>query len=179
MDVLLARLGWLLDFRPMSFQRALPSFRAAITRRLGFVPVAAAPAGLWNACAGFLDGKFWPTCKPFPRFINGAPAAPNNNIQRAVYNGRNKSHGVTGQGITLLNGMLFFFGPIEGRRHDAEILLRSGVINQVRNMSDALGNPFWLLGDKGYPLRVQLLHLYTRAVPGSQIYPPRYIFKLL
>lgn len=53
--------------------------------------------------------------------------------------------------LTLPNGMMFFFGPVEGCRHDSGVLTLSGWLNSLHQLADVAGNPFWILGDKGSP----------------------------
>ena len=44
-------------------------------------------------------------------------------MQRCLYNGHHRTHGLKYQSVTCPNGMITnFFGPVAGRRHDSSIL---------------------------------------------------------
>ena len=49
------------------------------------------------------------------------------------------------------------FAPIKGRQHNAAMLAESGILGILGQMSDENGQPFYLYGDAGYPLRPQIL----------------------
>jgi hypothetical protein len=162
---LLSALKHLLVFNPLTFQHALPTFKSAMINILN-VPAAAA-VGVGYACAGFIDGKLWPSCKPLGRVALAALGVMPYPMQRAFYSGYKRLHGVVGQCITLPNGILFFYGPVEGRRHDSEVLQRSGILGNINTLRDAAGTSFWLLGDKGYPLRPYLMSLFDNPLIGT------------
>jgi len=149
---LLAALKHLLVFNPLNFQHALPTFKSAMINIL---------------CVGFIDGKLWPSCKPLGRVALAALGVMPYPMQRAFYSGYKRLHGVVGQCITLPNGILFFYGPVEGRRHDSEVLQRSGILGNINTLRDAAGTSFWLLGDKGYPLRPYLMSLFDNPLIGT------------
>jgi hypothetical protein len=162
---LLLALKHLLVFNPLSFQHALPSFKNAMTNIFN-IPVGGA-IGAGFACAGFIDGKLWPSCKPLGRVALAALGMMPYPMQRAFYSGYKRLHGVVGQCITLPNGILFFYGPVEGRRHDSEVLQRSGILGILNTLRDVAGTAFWLLGDKGYPLRAHLMSLHDNPLIGT------------
>ena len=61
-------------------------------------------------CLRFIDGTLRPIRRPEKR-------------QRAVYNGHKRVHALKFQAVALPNGIIAnLFGPVEGRRHDAERL---------------------------------------------------------
>ena len=96
-------------------------------------------------CWGFIDGTARPICKPSVH-------------QKVVYSGHKRIHALKFQSVVLPNGIIgHMFGPIEGRRHDAAMLAESGILGILEQMSDENGQPFYLYGDAGYPLRPQIL----------------------
>lgn len=71
-------------------------------------------------CWGFVDGTVRPVCRP-------------QQGQRELYNGHKRVHGIKFQSIVVPNGMIAnLFGPIMGRRHDAYMLARSGVLDELQ-----------------------------------------------
>ena len=63
-----------------------------------------------NNCWGFVDGTVRPICRP-------------SELQRVVYNGHKRVHALKFQSIAAPNSLVAnLFGPIEGRRHDSEML---------------------------------------------------------
>ena len=62
--------------------------------------------------AVFVDGTIRPICKP----------SKNNNIQRCVYNGKDKVHALKFQGLSAPDGMIIdMYGPVAGRHHDVNM----------------------------------------------------------
>ncbi len=56
------------------------------------------------------------------------------------------------------------FGPMEGRRHDAQMLRESGILPILENnMNNAQAQPFSLYGDPAYPLRAHLIAPFKGA----------------
>lgn len=97
---------------------------------------------------GFVDGTFRKTARP-----SGAHA-----IQRAVYSGHKRGHGLHFQAVVLPNGIIAdVFGPITGRHHDGFSFRRSRVEHKLE-MLNALAlpergqdqRPFALYGDAAY-----------------------------
>ena len=49
------------------------------------------------------------------------------------------------------------FGPVEGKRHDSDMLADSGLLNQLQqHFFGTSGRPLRIYGDPVYPLRVHL-----------------------
>ena len=52
--------------------------------------------------------------------------------QRVVYNGHKRVHGLKFQSVALLSGLIGnLYKPVEGRRHDAQMLEDSGLLNDL------------------------------------------------
>lgn len=67
-------------------------------------------------CWGFIDGTVRPICRP-------------QHHQREVYNGHKRCHALKFQNIVAPNGLIaHLYGPFEGRRHDAAMLVESEVL---------------------------------------------------
>ena len=78
--------------------------------------------------------------------------------QRIMFSGHKRVHALKFQSVQLPNGIIaHMYGPIEGQRRDSGILTESGILTQLENFIDENGEPFYLFGDAGYPLRPQLL----------------------
>ena len=78
--------------------------------------------------------------------------------QRAVYNGHKRVHSLKFQSVLAPNGMIAnLFGPVEGRRHDATMLMMLGLLDELQQFSYAPnGEALCTYGDPAYPLRQQL-----------------------
>ena len=73
-----------------------------------------------------MDGTARPVCRPK---VN----------QRAVCNGRNRVHSLKFQSVVAPNGLIAnLFSPVEGRRHDAAMLVMSGLLDELEEYSYAL-----------------------------------------
>ena len=97
---------------------------------------------------GFIDG----TARAIARPKRG---------QRLWYSGHKRHHVQKFQGVTTPFGIIVhLFGPIEGSRHDAALLSRSGLLADLEEHLPPRGeNPddvFALFGDGAYPLRAHL-----------------------
>ena len=96
-------------------------------------------------CWGFVDGTVRAICRPK---VN----------QRAVYNGHKRVHSLKFQSVVAPNGLIAnLFGPVEGRRHDAAMLVMSGLLDELEEYSYAPnGEALCIYGDPAYPLRQHL-----------------------
>jgi hypothetical protein len=109
-DEILMVTAHLLDFNPLKVAPALQRFQIALQAKLGL-----APSGVAAACFGFIDMKFWPVCRPrlnedqdpLTRVITP------DQRQRSLYTTYKRSHGLTCLSLMMLNGISFFWGPIE------------------------------------------------------------------
>ena len=98
-------------------------------------------------CVGFLDGTVQPICRPTRN-------------QRMVYNGHKRLHAIKFQSLILPNGIIgHMYGPMSGRRHDVALLEGSGLIP----LFTARAPNYTIYGDKGYPLRPNLIAPYRGA----------------
>ncbi len=96
-------------------------------------------------CWGFIDGTVRPICRPIRN-------------QRAVYNGHKRVHALKFQSVVAPNGLIAnLFGPVEGRRHDAAMLVMSGLLEELQQHSFAPnGQALCIYGDPAYPHRIHL-----------------------
>ena len=84
----------------------------------------------------------------------------NNNIQRAVYNGHKRKHGLKFQSVVVPDGMVAqMFGPVEGRRHDITLLK----LSKLEEKMVLFPPDCFLYGDQAYPLRPWLLSPFRGA----------------
>ncbi|CAH3159199.1 unnamed protein product [Porites lobata] len=106
--------------------------------------VSARGAPLQN-CFGFVDGTVRPIARPGEH-------------QRLVYNGHKRVHSLKFQLLALPNGLIAnMYGPIEGKRHDACMLVESKLLRDLeRNAFSPTGEPMCIYGDPAYPHRVNL-----------------------
>ncbi|XP_073228181.1 uncharacterized protein [Porites lutea] len=106
--------------------------------------VSARGAPLQN-CFGFVDGTVRPIARPGEH-------------QRLVYNGHKRVHSLKFQSLALPNGLIAnMYGPIEGKRHDACMLVESKLLRDLeRNAFSPTGEPMCIYGDPAYPHRVNL-----------------------
>ncbi|CAH3029463.1 unnamed protein product [Porites evermanni] len=109
-------------------------------------------------CFGFVDGTVRPICRP-------------GEMQRAVYNGHKRVHGLKFQSVALPNGLIAnLFGPVEGRKHDASMLDESGLLNELeRHAFSPTGQAMCIYGDPAYPHRVHLQRPFQYGVLTHQM----------
>ena len=102
---------------------------------------------------GFIDGTVRRICRP-------------GHHQRDYYNGHKRIHALKYQGVTTPDGIICsLHGPYEGRRHDAGLFARSGLLDQLREHLPLPGNgqPYALYGDAAYPLSLHMQKGYSGA----------------
>ena len=115
--------------------------------------------GAVSTCFGLLDGTVHFISRPNPkkRFRR---IRNNNNIQRAVYNGHKRKHGLKFQSVVVPDGMVAqMFGPVEGRRHDITLLK----LSKLEGKMLLFPPDCFLYGDQAYPLRPWLLSPFRGA----------------
>jgi hypothetical protein len=117
-------------------------------------------------CVGFLDCKFFPTCKPFP----SAPGLDLDALQKSVFCGQKWTHGIKILGVNLPNGIACAWGPLEGRHHDAHIYYASG-IDQILRIGLSIPGPppvqYFLVADTAFPTRPWMRAFRKDAPVGS------------
>ena len=95
-------------------------------------------------CFGFVDGTVRHISRP-------------KYLQRVMYNGHKRVHGMKFQSVVLPNGIIAnLAGPYEGRRHDSTMLQQSGLLTSLRRVAHFNSQPLCLYGDPAYPLGVHL-----------------------
>jgi len=74
--------------------------------------------------------------------------------QRVLYNSHKRVHSQKFQSVVAPNGLLAnLFGPVEGRRHDAAMLVLSDLLDELKEYSYAPnGDALCIYGDPAYPL---------------------------
>ena len=78
--------------------------------------------------------------------------------ERVQYNGHKRVHSIKFQSVVAANGLIGnLYGPLEGRRHDSDMLAMSGLLQVLEAHSiSPTGQPLCLYGGPVYPLRVHL-----------------------
>ena len=95
-------------------------------------------------CWGFVDGTVRAICRPK---VN----------QGVVYNVHKKVHSLNFQSVVAPNGLIaYLFGPVEGRRHDAEIVVMFGLLDELEEHSYINGDALCIYGHAAYPLQQHL-----------------------
>ena len=96
-------------------------------------------------CWGFVDGTVRPICHP-------------KRNQRVVYNGHKRVHALKFQSVVAANGLIAnLYGPVEGRKHDAAMLVMSGLMKELQEYSFASdGQALCIYGDPAYPRSIHL-----------------------
>lgn len=101
--------------------------------------------------------------------------------QEVLYNGYYKGHGLKFQGIITPSGILYLYGPVEGRLSDAEMLYESGVLEEMEGnpgfkkrvlvREKEIFTPYYLYGDPAYPCREHIQAPFKGTVRrGEAIY---------
>ena len=90
---------------------------------------------------GFIDGTVGSICRPSAN-------------QRIFYNGHKRVHAVKYQSILTPDGLIcHLFGPVEGRRYDAGVLLESNILPALQQYArKPNGQQCSLYGDPAYPM---------------------------
>ena len=144
-SLLYARFGnRLLEFDTELVLQRIHLYKAAITRKSRHAA---------THCFGLLDGTLHKICRP--KVGKRVRALRNkSNIQRAVYNGHKRHHGVKFQSIVLPDGLIAqMFGPVEGRKHDTSLLKFSKLDEKMALLPPGS----YVYGDQAYPVRPWLL----------------------
>ena len=98
--------------------------------------------GLEN-CIGFIDGT-----------VIGIARPSGFDSQLVAYNGHKRKHALKFQAVNSPDGMIpHTYGPMEGRRHDWTLYVRSGLDEQLPVLLNVEGKRYCLYGDSGYSRR--------------------------
>jgi nuclease HARBI1 len=103
-------------------------------------------------CFGFMDCTLVRTSRP---------VGPNA-VQRSMYNGHKRCHGLKFQSVATPDGLIFHvFGPEEGRRHDSTLYRKSNM-DAVLSESLLVNNrQLCLLADSAYTLQPWLQTIFS------------------
>jgi hypothetical protein len=116
------------------------NFHEAIVRKSGL------PAGTGPVCA-FIDGKLCQTCRPSDIEYGGIQV----DLQREVFSGHKRAHGIKIQSVMAPNGMILdYFGPVAGRRHDSYMLRKSTLNARMGAVQDRHATQYVIYGDAAY-----------------------------
>lgn len=98
---------------------------------------------------GFIDGKLMGICRPSPVSVNGA--AQEIDLQREVFSGHKRLHGVKFQCVQAPNGMFIdYYGIVSGRRHDAHMLHKSDLNARMAAVQIGAARQYVVYGDSAY-----------------------------
>ena len=96
---------------------------------------------------GMLDGTFIEIPKPTGDIV-----------QRQMYNRYYRGHGIKFQSVVVPNGLLFnLHGPNAGKYPDSKVLGKSGLMDQMAELSELAGTHYVLYADCAYGLEPHLL----------------------
>jgi nuclease HARBI1 len=99
---------------------------------------------------GFIGGTKIATCRP-------GPSADGLDLQRVVYTGHKRMHCLSYQAVTAPDGLCtHFWGPMEGRRHDAAMLRESQLMNYLDQQGATFDGRF-IYGDPAYGVSHRIL----------------------
>jgi hypothetical protein len=101
----------------------------------------------WNSrassCVGFIDGT-----------VIGISRPGNSFQQRAAYNGHKRKHALKFQALMSPDGLILHAaGPLEGRRHDWTLYMRSGLDEELEGGLCIADTQYCIHGDSGYNRR--------------------------
>ena len=115
---------------------------------------------------GFIDGTVRSMCRPTV-------------AHRLCYTGHKRVHALKFHSVVAPNGLIVsLYGPVEGRRHDAFLLRKAGLLPQLEAQMDRPNPPPGmpaidsLNGDPGYLLRAHLLspHRAAYLTPAEELF---------
>ena len=106
----------------------------------------------------FVDGTLQKCCR-----VQGV-----DDLQREIYDGHHRAHGLVYQGVVLPNGLIAdLHGPVPGRRHDAFVLNDSTLNERLANVQAESNIQYKAYGDATYP---NLSHI-ERCFRGANLTP--------
>ena len=107
------------------------------------------PQDIW----GFIDGTIRPCARPW------AGSSPGMNLQKEVYSGYKRSHGLKYQAVVSPDGLfMHLYGAVPGRWHDSRMLSESGLISQLDSIYEEGDRVLKILGDPAYG---KGMHIWT------------------
>lgn len=96
-----------------------------------------------DTCIGFIDGT-----------VLGIARPKGNLAQRVVYNGHKRKHALKYQAVNTPDGLIqHVYGPLEGRRHDWTLYIRSELDEVLPMVLEVDGVRYCIYGDSGYNAR--------------------------
>ena len=108
---------------------AVPQFAAAVREKGGL---------LGNAVIGFVDGSSEPTCRPSKKAAAKRSKFSTVDVQKYAYcGGKTGAHSLVLQSLTMIDGISIAHVELLSA-HDATVLKRSGIIDQLRHMKELL-----------------------------------------
>ena len=94
-------------------------------------------------CVGFIDGTVLGIARP-----SGSQA------QLVAYNGNKRKHAIKYQAVNSPDGLIpHLYGPLEGRRHDWTLYVRSRIDEMLPRVLSVQGKQYCIYGDSGYDQR--------------------------
>jgi hypothetical protein len=115
------------SLHPLSCQ--VPQFAAAVREKGGL---------LGNAVIGFVDGSSEPTCRPSKKAAAKRSKFSTVDVQKYAYcGGKTGAHGLVLQSLTMIDGISIAHVELLSA-HDATVLKRSGIIDQLRHIKELL-----------------------------------------
>ena len=100
-----------------------------------------------DSLVGWADGNDQPVCRTI------GPGGKRPGLwQRSNYSLKKKRHSLLWQKVLLVNGITLVWGPYAGRHHDAGIIEHTGLLDDLKDISAALGSDFAIFSDAAYPL---------------------------
>ena len=110
----------------------------------------------------FFDGHFQPTTRP------GGQGCVNMNLEDfQTFAGKERMHGLKYQSAVLPNGLALVWGPWRGVFHDSTMFSRSGVLQDLEDISRELGQDFIAFGDSAYPLNRYMQRILKGPATGE------------
>ena len=96
-----------------------------------------------GSIVGFVDGTFRPNCTP----------GGHDDIQRELFSGHKRRHGLKYQGTMLPNGIIAdLYGPYSGRRNDAFLVTNSELNNRLAAAQAGRPVQYKIYGDAAYSI---------------------------
>lgn len=100
-------------------------------------------SGCLQNCVGFIDGTVLGIARPSA-----------NTLQIVAYNGHKRKHSLKYQALNTADGMIaHVYGPVEGRRHDWTLYVRSNLEDTLPVLLDVNDKRYCIFGDSGYSRR--------------------------